>query len=257
FPGIDVRPEGELLCVNDPDYTGFDYQIPVGSLGRVFRRSIDDFHDKQKPWIARNSNAEARIREQLAIQPRELLVGVCWQSMNQAASRSRNFVNYRHLETLNSLNGVRWLNLQYNSTQDDIDKIRECGLDMHHYVDLDQKNDLVGACNLIGACELVIWVGVSVADLTGGVGTPMIYIGPVMSELYLGTGQVPWFVNSKFYPIATNKGDDTLARIVHDWPEISQWAECFKSEERKARDRSGGGAVPLDLEYPFAGEMVS
>ncbi len=253
FPWATIRSVGKEANPSEEENTKFDFQIPVGSLGSVFRNSIADFDKKQKPWIARNPDAESKIRKQLAIQPDELLVGVCWRSMVQIASRDKVFLNCEQLEVFNSLPNVRWLNVQYASKDEEIETIRKCGLDLHHYVDLDQLDDLVGVCNLLGACDVVVSVGGSVGDLAGGVGTPMIYMTREASEAYLGTDNVPWFPNCKSYPIKAYKADDTLAKVVRDWSSISQWAESFKSEERKASDFSVKGTPrpSLDLEYPI------
>lgn len=253
FPWATIRPAGKKICTNDPDYMGFDYQIPVGSLGAVFRNSILEFDEKQKPWIARDHEAEARIRKQLAIRSDELLIGVCWRSSIQITSRDKVFLNCEQLQAFQDLPKARWLNVQYDGKDEEIETIRKCGLDMHHYVDLDQMNDLVGACNLLGACDVVISVGVSVGDLAGGLGTPLIYLTPELSEAFLGTDHVPWFVNCKSYRIRAFKADDTLARIVSDWPSITRWVENLKSEERKTNGQTASVASPppLDLEYPI------
>ncbi|MCP5083946.1 MAG: tetratricopeptide repeat protein [Alphaproteobacteria bacterium] len=250
FPWARIRPEGEELCLQEPEYAEFDYQVPIGSLGYVFRKSIADFDENQKSWIARDHDAESQLRTQLAVQPNELLIGVCWRSMNQIASRDKVFLNCEQLAAFKDLPNARWLNLQYASAQEEIDTMRKGGLDMHHYVDLDQKNDLVGACNLLGACDLIISVGGSVGDLAGGVGTPLVYMTREQSEAFLGTDHVPWFVNCKSYPIPAYKSDETIARIVKDWPSIAQWAEDQKPEDRKAS--ASASAPRLDLEYPLS-----
>ena len=250
FPWAAIRPEGDELCTQHPDYAEFDYQIPIGSLGGVFRTSLDQFAEHQKPWIARDQNAEAEIRRQLAVQPDELLIGVCWRSMNQIASRDKVFLNCEQLAAFAALPNARWLNVQYASTPEELQTIREKGLDLYHYVDLDQKDDLVGACTLLGACDLVISIGGSVGDLTGGVGTPMIYMTREMSEAFLGTDHVPWFTNCKSYPIPAYKSDETIQRIVADWPALAKWAEDLKPEDRKQAAATSGGAAPLDLNYP-------
>ncbi len=254
FPWASIRPEGEELCTQDPEYAGFDYQIPIGSLGATFRQSIADFDECQKPWITRNHSAETEIRNQLAVKPDQLLIGVCWRSMNQVASRDKVFLNCEQLAAFKDLPNVRWLNAQYASTNEEIDTIRKSGLDLHHYVDLNQKDDLVGACNLLGACDLIISVGGSVGDLAGGVGTPMIYMTRELSEAFLGTDHVPWFVNCKSYPIPAYKSDETITRIVNDWQAIANWAESLKPEERKTTIPTSVDTPSLDLNYPITHE---
>ncbi len=250
FPWATVRPEGEEMCNQLPDYAQFDYQLPLASLGTVFRRSLDDFEQNQRPWIVREHAAENKIRTQLAVAPDELLIGVCWRSMNQIASRDKIFLNCEHLGAFKDLPNVRWLNAQYSSTDEEITLMRERGLNLHHYVDLDQKNDLIGARNLLGACDLVISIGGSVGDMTGGIGTPMIYMTRELSEAYLGTDYVPWFKNCKSYPIPSFRSDETIAKIVEDWASISAWAEELKPEERKTAPAPSNTAVSLDLKYP-------
>lgn len=252
FPWAIIRQEGGEHCINDTNYTGFDYQIPVGSLGSIYRKTVADFSKRQKPWIVRNRDAESQIRRQLAIQPDELLVGICWRSMNQVASRAKLFLNCEQLEVFRDLPNVRWINVQYSSTDEEVQTIRTRGLDLHHYVDLDQKDDLVGACNVIGACDLVISVGGSIGDLAGGLGTPLVYMNRELSEGFLGTDHVPWFVNCKSYPIVPYKVDKTAKRIVEDWCSIAEWAEGLKPADRKSNVFSTMTAAPLDLEYPIA-----
>lgn len=249
FPWATIRPEGEELCIDDPNYAEFDYQIPVGSLGSVFRNSIADFDEKQRPWIARNQSAEREIRSQLAVDPDKLLIGVCWRSMNQIASRDKVFLNCEQLAAFKDLPSAQWLNVQYASTDEEIETIRKSGLALHHYDNLDQKDDLLGACNLLGACDLVISVGGSVGDLTGGVGTPMVYMTRENSEAFLGTDHVPWFVNCKSYPIPAYRSDDTIKKIVDDWTAIQTWAQDLKSPERKDHTPTSTTPAPLDLHY--------
>lgn len=252
FPWATIRPEGEEICVDDPNYAHFDYQIPVGSLGTIFRGSLADFDDKQRPWIARNDRAEQSIRAQLAVQSDELLIGVCWRSMNQIASRDKVFLNCEQLAAFKDIPNARWLNVQYSSTDEELQTIRTSGLALHHYENLDQKDDLVGACNLLGACDLVISVGGSVGDLAGGIGVPMVYMTREKSEAFLGTDHVPWFVNCKSYPIPSFKSDETIASIVEDWPTIAEWAKELKSPERLNDAPPSTPPVPLDLHYSVA-----
>lgn len=249
FPWAAVHPAvkdsgGEAL-----EQQAFDFQIPIGSLGKMFRASVADFDEKQAPWIKRNFDVERQIRDQLAIQPEELVVGVCWRSTVQIASRDKVFLNCEQLAPLCRLPNVRWINLQYASTEDEHQTIRTSGLDLHHYDDLDQMNDLVGACHLIGACDLVISVGGSVGDLAGGVGTPLIYMTRENSEAFLGTDRVPWFPNCKSYPIRAFKGDETLQKIGNDWASLAQWAISHQAVERQQENtaRASAARPSLDL----------
>ena len=251
FPWANVRAPIVIPGNEETEKEPFDFQTPIGSLGSYLRRSIKDFDQCQKPWIARDFAAEEKIREQIAVQPDELLIGLCWRSSNQIASRDRDFLTCEELAPLKELPGTRWLNVQYITTEDEIDRIRETGLELHSYPDLDQMNDLVGACTLIGACDLVISVGVSVGDLVGGLGTPMLHIAPELSEIYLGTERIPWFPNSRSYRIKPFEAHKGIERIVDDWPSILEWLDGKNPRPNHSThaDTSGKLNPPLDLKY--------
>ena len=245
FPWATIREEGPLNCINDPDYTCFDFQIPVGSLATSLRPSLQSYDELQHPWIARNASSEANIREKLGITNNELLVGLCWRSSNQAASRDKYFLTCEQLQPFANFDNIRWVNVQYDAERDEIETFRNLGIAIHDFTDLDQKDDLVGACNLLGACDAVITIGGSVADLAGGLGVPMIYMTAENSEAFLGTDRVPWFKNCKSYPIKAFRGSDTIAKVAQDWPEIAAWARNLVGK----RDAPSNLSAPLDLEF--------
>ncbi|MEX3011079.1 tetratricopeptide repeat protein [Hoeflea sp. TYP-13] len=254
FPWATIDHEGETDCRSEEAYADFDYQIPVGSLGAIFRPSVDDFHEKQAPWIRRYHEAENRVRAQLAVKPDETLVGVCWRSSNQATSRDRYLLGSEQLEPLKTLPKARWLNVQYSCDQDEVENIRNLGLPLHHYANLDQKDDLVAACSLIGACDIVISVGVSVADLAAGLGVPVVRISSEISEIYLGTDHVPWFPTCMSLRMQPNGGDDAIADIVDRWPAIIDWAKNTATSERESPSELPAGSEDapisgLDHEY--------
>ena len=250
FPWADVRSPDNQQNTSNSEKEPFDFETPIGSLGAVLRRTIEDFDELQKPWIARDVAAETKVRDQLAIQSDELLIGLCWRSNNQIASRDRDFLTCEDLAPLKGLPKTRWLNVQYISTEDEINRIRSNGLDLHNYTDLDQMNDLVGACTLIGACDLIISVGVSVGDLAGGLGTPMLHIAPELSEIFLGTERIPWFPNCRSYRIKPFEAHKGIEKIVDDWPSILKWLEKENNQTSQSTNSyTNSSKPPLDLDY--------
>ena len=252
FPWATIRNEGPLECRGVDDYAAFDFQIPVGSLAKLFRPSLEAFRNKQVPWIRRFPEAEDKVRAQLDLDGEELLVGICWRSANRAASRNRYYVGIEHLAPLKNLQGIRWLNVQYDATADEIDTIRKLGVTLHHYTNVNQKDDLVTACALLGACDIVISAPVSVADLTGGLGVPTALFIQEDSPVFLGTDHVPWFPAAKPFMIRQNGGEEVIRKIASEWPALTDWAKRSPGarEHRGAPgSRPTPGAVRLDLEY--------
>ena len=259
FPWATIAHEGPTECRGDDAYAHFDYQIPVGSLGAVFRPALEDFAEKQASWIRRHQPAEDLLRAQLGIEPGETLIGVCWRSSHQATSRDRYFLQVEQLEPLKALPNCRWVNVQYDCSDEEVETIRNLGLPLHHYGNLDQKNDLAGACSLLGACDLVISVGVSVSDLAAGLGVPVIQIAREDAEVFLGPDHVPWFPTCMSIRMQPHGGDAAIAEIVDRWPSIVEWAKGVTTADRQwspALDADTGAAAPrgtataaLNLEY--------
>ena len=246
FPWLRVQPEGQLNCINDADYKDFDFQVPVGSLASTLRPTVQSYSDLQMPWIKRNPADEEQVRALLNVGSDQLLVGLCWRSSNRLASRDKYFLNCEQLQGFAAFENTRWLNVQYDVDEEELKTFRDLGLQMHHFTDIDQKDDLVSACNLLGACDLVITIGGSVADLAGGLGVPMIYMTAENSEVFLGTDHVPWFRNCKSYPIKPFQGPETVSKIIADWQEISDWATGLRNHKSPA---ISGPVGKLDLRY--------
>lgn len=257
FPWAKIRHEGPLECRGDEDYAEFDYQIPVGSLGKMFRPSVSAFHERQVPWIPRFTTAESRVRAQFDLGSNELLVGISWTSANRVASRNQYFFDLEQLEPLKNLPNAKWLNVQYDATADEVATIRNLGLPLHHYTNVNQKDDLVSACAMLGACDLVISVSGAVADLTGGLGVATVYIGNKHLAVLLGTDHVPWFPVAKSFPIEANGGDEVIEKIMREWPSLLEWARAAPTAwpSRHSEPQSQPASLKsagLDLLYEHA-----
>ena len=229
FPWAKIVRKGPIECRGDEAYAHFDYQIPLGSLAGILRPTIETFSERQKPWIGRSPEAERGVRQQIVSSPDDFVVGICWRSSNRLISREQYFLALEELEPLKSLGGCQWLSLQYDGEDDEIERIRELGLPIHHFPDIDQKNDLVAASHLIGACDLVVSVGVSVADLAGGLGVPLLQIGKKSSEVYLGAEHPPWFPFCRSVRIGPGEAGKGIKAIVDGWSDHAAWARAINA----------------------------
>ncbi|MEX6504821.1 tetratricopeptide repeat protein [Jiella sp. M17.18] len=243
FPWATIRNEGPADCRGEAAYGDYDYQIPVGSLGAILRPSVDAFEARQAPWIRRDFTAEQAVRDNLGLKKSDILIGLCWRSSNQATSRNRYFLRIEDLVPLKALDGCTFLNVQYDSAPEELTAIRGLGLPLHHCANLDQKNDLIGASALIGACDLVISVGVAVADLAAGLGRPLIQIAKETSEIYLGTDHVPWFPTCMSVRMPPDSGAGAIADIIARWPSIREWMASIPTGDRESAVAAGDDAA--------------
>jgi tetratricopeptide (TPR) repeat protein len=233
FPWATVQAEGPLECNGLEEYSKYDFQIPIGSLARLFRKSVQDFYNFQKPWIPRITEAENKVRERLGVRTDQLLVGLCWRSSNQAPSRNRYYLLVEELVPLKNLHDVVFVTTQYDDCLPEVERVRELGLPLFHYVNVNQKDDLLSAIGLLGACDIVISANVSVADFCGGIGVPVIRIGPPQDAIRMGTtSDVPWYPTCKYIEVNQSEPNKVIAKIIDGWNEFKSWAASVTSAER-------------------------
>jgi tetratricopeptide (TPR) repeat protein len=235
FPWALVRPEGSLNCKDNIEYEGFDYQIPMGSLTPLFRKSLHDFYDRQQPWIPRIKSAEAKVRNRLGVKSNQILVGICWRSSNQAPSRNRHYLLVEELAPLQIIKNAIFVSTQYDECMPEIERVRELGLPFFHYVNVNQKDDLLSSCGLLGACDIVISANVSVADFASGLGVPVIRIGPKHDAIRLGTENIPWYPTCKYFEIEPGQTSIVIERIITEWPDLIEWVNRVTTSGRVVR----------------------
>ena len=233
FPWACVAPNGPDDCRGDKNYIDFDFQIPIGSLAIILRKDLQSFYSRQKPWIPRLKSNEENVRSRLKVKAGEMLVGLCWRSINQTETRNKVYFDVEEFAPLQSLRTAVFVSVQYDYCLDELNKVRAMGLPVFHYVNIDQKDNLLDAASLLGACDIVIAPSVSVIDLAAGMGVPVIYIGPEISEVKFGTNEVPWYPRHvKYYNFEPNQASVAIRKIIQDWPMLLDWANSVTTSGR-------------------------
>ena len=225
YPWTDVRLEGPFDCRDHEGYKDFDYQIPMGSLPTLYRKSVDDFRAKQRPWMYRNLEAEAEVRRSLKADADTLVVGLCWRSSVKTASRSGLYLKLTEFMELNKLKNVVLLNLQYDQCDDEIQEARALGMKIKHVSNIDQKDNIPGACALIGACDLIITAGTAVLELACAMGKPAIVFtlaGP--NQVNFGEKDYPWLPTCLPLYFHGGKNEQVAKLIVGKWNQIRKWS---------------------------------
>ncbi len=156
---------------------GYDLQIPIASLGAIFRNSNDDFLRNRKAYL----KTDAKRRQQLRITAstgKSGLCGLSWQSKNVEAGNLKSL----QLETLLPLlktPGMRFIDLQYGDTTLERAALKKnAGIDITRLDDIDNMQDIDGLATLIEACDLVVTVSNTTAHLAGALGKPVFLLLP-------------------------------------------------------------------------------
>lgn len=155
----------------------YDFQIPMGSLGRYFRHSPQDFSGGQYPYLKADEALAARIRQQIRKED-GLLCGLSWKSNN------KNFGDDKSLSLLNllpilSLKNCQFVDLQYGDTGIERSPLEEkFGISIHGVDGIDNYSNIDGLASVIEACDLVVTVSNTTAHLAGALSKKTLLLLP-------------------------------------------------------------------------------
>jgi tetratricopeptide (TPR) repeat protein len=219
FPWAVVREAGEIDCEGSEIYNKFDYQIPMGSLAPVFRKTRDDFRTFQKPYIPRLKEGEIKVRNKLSLEEGQLLIGLCWRSSVQKKSDRHN-ITVETLAPLQKMKNAVFLGIQYDDCLPELDRVRELGLPIRYYTNIDQKNDLASASALIGACDLVISASTAVFQMSGALGVPTIMFDAHKNK----NNRIPWHPTVRYFSFNPDESSLLITNIINQMPKLITWA---------------------------------
>jgi hypothetical protein len=177
----------------------YDEQLPLGSLGRLLRPTKYSFSGKGGRFLAAAVGSAKRVRQELAVDENELLVGLCWRSTNPENRRIRS-IPIEYLLSAIPDDGQRFLNLQYGNVSAEMKSLSGAARSrLVQHSDVDLTADLEGVSSLIEACDLVITVGNTVAHLAGALGKKTFVLLPQVAgwRWMHGTTQCVWYDSIK------------------------------------------------------------
>jgi Tfp pilus assembly protein PilF len=172
FPNFEVR--AELFRSTYPfdcPKEDFDFQIPIASLGGLFRRSLDDFK-KSTSYLISNKELVNKYANRLnEVAPNKKWIGLCWRSGLISPTRSTSYTMLSDWDELLLLPDVVVVNLQYGLCEEEIqDAEKRTGRSIIRWQDTDLQNDLEAVTALSQALHGVCSVGTAVAQISGAAG---------------------------------------------------------------------------------------
>ena len=131
----------------------FDFHIPIGSLGRYLRKSINSFHK-----VKYKLKSDPTIRNLIKSKFNYPLIGISWKSNDE--SKNLNLEIFKNL----SKGKYKLINLQYNPNPEEKKLFDELGIIDSGY---DLFNDIEALLALIDCCDFVITTSNINAHLSG------------------------------------------------------------------------------------------
>ncbi|WP_042698668.1 tetratricopeptide repeat protein [Azospirillum sp. B506] len=191
-----------------------DCHAPMGCIAARLRPGLRHF-PATAPFLAPEPELAADWRDRLAACGPLLRVGVCWRSSRMTADRAGAYSRIDQWERVFAVPGVAFVSLQYDEHEAERkDALRRFGTVLHHWADLDQRNDLEGVAALMSGLDLVISAPTAVGELAAALGVPVWRIGAGNDWSALGTAIRPWFPSMVLIG-RSGDHDATLDAVAH------------------------------------------
>ena len=198
FAGATVRAQGAPRPGRSDAPIAADFEIPIGSLPAMYRRTRDAFPDHRgylKADPARVAHWRRRLNE-LGPRPH---VGISWRGGAPGNRRELRSVALEHWAPLLRECGTA-VSLQYGDHRDEIARASDStGLKLEHWPEVTDDYDDTAA--LVCALDLVISVCTAIVHLSGALGRPVWVLVPWAPEWrYLAQGdRMPWYPGARLF----------------------------------------------------------
>lgn len=197
FPNCSFRGQQYDAYSHDkkPKIEDYDFQIPVGSLPGIFRKTIKSFENKN-PYLIVNENLRSDFQRKINnISLNKLKIGICWRSGYLNPERNFDYTKLIDWGPIFNIKNIDFINLQYSECEQELQEAESLfDVKIIRWPDLDLKNDFDSTGALIANLDLVVTVGTAVNPLSASIGTP-VYLMAGKGWPNLGTDFYPWFNN--------------------------------------------------------------
>ncbi|MEW6054475.1 MAG: tetratricopeptide repeat protein [Nitrospirota bacterium] len=222
FPEIQVIDRFAAADLSPSGFPNADVKIALGSLPKFLRPDFSSFPQDNSFLIPDSHKVEHWSRRFSEIGS-GLKIGISWRGGNNPTAQLTRSIILETWESLFSIPGIHWINLQYGECSKELKAIKEkFGIIIHDWEDADSLKDLDNFAAQIAALDLVISVDNSTVHMAGALGVPVWVLLPFAPDWrwMLNRSDSPW------YPTVT-----LFRQPIHgDWePVITEVRKCLKS----------------------------
>ncbi len=178
FPKADIVPKDAAASAR-LRANAFDYHSSVLDLGRWHRRQFGAFPNRNR-YLRADCGLSERLRQRyLDHAPAGTrLMGLSWRSINPLIGSEKS-LNLEFFAPILGSSKVRWINLQYGDTRDEIEKIKEKhGFQLVRDDGIDSLTDLDAFAAQVSALDGLVTISNSTAHMAAALGVPTILLIP-------------------------------------------------------------------------------
>ncbi len=157
----------KFLPSNQPiSETLYDFHLPIGSLGKFFRKKIQDFNQHPKGYLINDDAQKNSLRSKILC-PTSKICGIAWKSQKKDIGSAKS-INLSDLIPILSIPNITFVNLQYGETQIEINQLlNDHGIEIKSLEEIDNFMNIDGLSSLISACDFIVTTSNVTAHLAG------------------------------------------------------------------------------------------
>ena len=161
----------------------YSAQIAIGSLPKHFRKNLNDFENSSAGWLNAESEKTTSFRRKLQKQKNDKIIGISWFTKSEKITSQRRSVPIDLLANSLQHIPVRFVNLQYGETAEELSQISsKYGINVDQIDELDLFNDIDGLAALISACDIVLSIDNATVHLAGALGIDTRVLLPLTAD---------------------------------------------------------------------------
>jgi tetratricopeptide (TPR) repeat protein len=205
------------------DFPPVDVQVPMGSLPLHYRQDVAAFSGRS-PYLLPDRQIDSSWRQRLAALGDGFKLGVSWRGGANTVAIQKRSTTLNQWAPVFAVPDVHIIDLQYNSTEEEIENARESlGVEIHSWPDPDPMKDLEGFASLISELDLVISIDNSTVHLAGAIGMEVWTLLDASAEWrwMLEREDSPWYPRMRLFRQTETGG----------------WAEVFSRVAAELRGR--------------------
>jgi tetratricopeptide (TPR) repeat protein len=162
------------VALSEADY---NEHIPIGSLGGIFRNSLECFERAHHPYIFDDAIRTQSIKSRPEF-TNKITCGVSWESLNKKIGDDKS-IPIRDLYPILKMSDIEFVNLQYGDVKSTLFQVKEeIDKEIINLDDVDLFRDVDGALSIIAACDIVVTSSNSTAHLAGALGKETLLLVP-------------------------------------------------------------------------------
>ena len=144
----------------------YDFHLPIGSLGKFFRNSIQDFDTHPVAYLKADQIQVDSLKKKLKKEGHKVC-GISWKSNNKEIGEAKTLSLTQLLPILSIPNTI-FIDLQYGDNSEEKEKfLSEYGIEIKSINEIDNYNNLDGLASLIDACDYIVTISNVTAHIAG------------------------------------------------------------------------------------------